>query len=71
VTRRWRDGALCTQTDPEVFFPARGQSSATAKAICRRCEVKADCLEHAVRTGEQHGVWGASTDAERRRIRRR
>jgi WhiB family redox-sensing transcriptional regulator len=67
---RWRDGALCTQTDPEVFFPDRGQSNATAKSICRRCEVNADCLEHALATDQRHGIWGGTSERERRRLRR-
>jgi WhiB family redox-sensing transcriptional regulator len=36
-----------------------------ARAICRHCPVLTTCLRYAMDTG-QHGVWGATTDDERR-----
>lgn len=61
---------LCAQTDPEAFFPDSGGSPAAAKKICEKCPVLEDCREHAISDPSLYGVWGALTDAERRRIRR-
>ena len=71
ASRRWRDNALCAQTDPEVFFPDRGQSNAPAKRICARCEVRAECRDHALSAREPFGVWGGTSEKDRQRMRRR
>ena len=60
---------LCAQTDPEVFFPELGGTVRPAKAVCRRCEVRDDCLTWAMETGEPHGVWGGLSERERMRLR--
>lgn len=46
AARRVWAGALCAQTDPELFFPARGDgaTSRRARQVCGRCEVRAECL---------------------------
>ena len=41
-----------------------------AKRICAVCPVRIECLEYALEAGEQHGVWGGTSERERRRIRR-
>jgi len=66
----WVDRALCAQTDPEAFFPEKGGSTREAKRICARCEVKAECLEYALTHDERYGIWGGSSEKERRRLRR-
>lgn len=78
--QRWRRRAACRGEDPEVFFapdlegPPHGRYLAErdrrwrdAKAVCRRCPVRADCLDAALASGEV-GVWGGTTDEERRRL---
>lgn len=40
------------------FFPDRGASLEAARLICARCPVRAECRQHALDTGERHGVWG-------------
>ena len=62
-------GALCAQTDPEVFFPEKGGSSKEAKAICSACEVRLECLEWAVTNEEKYGIWGGLTPQEREHLR--
>ena len=32
----WQERALCSQTDPEAFFPEKGGSTREAKRICGR-----------------------------------
>ena len=39
-----------------------------AKQVCAGCDVRAECLQQAVRTGERYGVWGGLTDLERRHL---
>jgi WhiB family redox-sensing transcriptional regulator len=50
--------ALCAQTDPEIFFPEKGESSARARSICLQCPVRRECLLYAIENNERHGVWG-------------
>ena len=66
----WQELAVCAQTDPESFFPEKGGSSRDAKAMCARCEVRAECLEFALEHDERFGIWGGLSERERRRIRR-
>ena len=66
----WHDDALCAQTDPDLFHPEPGRSAATAKRVCMACEVRTQCLEHAVKHGENTGIWGGMTPNQRRAIRR-
>lgn len=68
---RWNEGALCAQTDPELFFPEVGQTDVVreARQLCARCPLQQECREYAIHHGELHGIWGGTTDRERRRIR--
>ncbi len=66
----WQDGANCRGGKADLFFPERGASTRSAKAICRECAVRADCLEFAISTGEKFGIWGGMSERERRRVRR-
>lgn len=65
----WIDQAACRDTDPMLFFPERGESHEAAVSVCNGCAVRADCLEHALRGPERFGVWGGTSERERRRIR--
>lgn len=63
----WQDYAACLGSDPETFFPV-GQSilaSLQAKQMCRRCPVRALCLDWAVSTRQYAGVWGGLSEQER------
>lgn len=64
----WRDDGLCGQTDPELFHPPKGKSGNPAKKICRKCSVRVKCLDHALKYNEE-GIWGGTTEAERKRMR--
>lgn len=66
----WADGANCLGVDPDLFFPERGASTREAKAVCRSCLVRDECLEYALTTGEKFGIWGGLSERERRRLRR-
>ena len=71
----WRDGAACRDTDPDLFFPVGTtgpalEQIAAAKAVCFQCEAQAECLEFAIVTNQDSGVWGGTSEEERRVLRR-
>ena len=66
----WRDDALCAETDPEAFFPEKGGSTRAAKRVCSACTVSAECLEYALTHDERFGIWGGTSEHERRQLRR-
>lgn len=68
--RDWADLGRCATADPELFFPQPGADSTVARAICRTCPVRRQCLEYALVTGQRHGIWGGMTESQRRRLRR-
>lgn len=63
----WMDHAACRGHDTEDFFPTRGELTATAKAICMECPVRAECGDYGAR--EKHGIWGGMSERQRRRKR--
>ena len=67
----WMNDANCRGLNSEVFFPARGADTTAMKAICRECDVQAECLTFAINNGEKFGIWGGKSERERRAIRRR
>ena len=67
----WMADGLCAQTDPDAFFPDRGESPRLAKSVCAACPVQAECAAYALEHGERFGVWGGLSEHERRIIRRR
>lgn len=72
----WRSDAACRDEDPELFFPLGDSGPALlqieeAKSVCKRCDVKADCLDWALDEGQDAGIWGGLSEAERRMLRRR
>ncbi|MGH8904763.1 MAG: WhiB family transcriptional regulator [Egibacteraceae bacterium] len=72
----WRDKAACRDMDTEWFFPHGTTGPALeqadrAKAVCASCPVAEACLEWALQTNQDAGIWGAKTEDERRTLRRR
>jgi len=67
----WRLDAACRDLDTSIFFPETDDAVATAKAICAACPVREACLEFALITRQDDGVWGGLDENERRRVRRR
>lgn len=68
----WRALAACDAFDPELFFPHPGSQTQTleAKEVCARCPVEDECLDWAMNSGEDYGIWGGKTPGERRHIKR-
>jgi WhiB family transcriptional regulator, redox-sensing transcriptional regulator len=72
----WRHRAACLDEDPELFFPIGNTGPALlqiedAKLVCRRCVVIDQCLQWALETGQDAGVWGGMSEDERRALKRR
>ncbi|MEJ8654751.1 WhiB family transcriptional regulator [Streptomyces sp. MS1.AVA.3] len=72
----WRHYAVCVEEDPELFFPVGNTGPALlqieeAKAVCRRCPVMEKCLQWALESGQDSGVWGGLSEDERRAMKRR
>lgn len=68
----WEERAECRQADLTDFYPEHGnRSPARAKRVCRRCPVRDECLETALRNDERFGIWGGMTEKERRDLPRR
>ena len=71
----WRQRAACRLMPADMFFPVGVTGAAceeveAAKAVCRACEVAGDCLEFALRTRQEFGVWGGADEEERRAVLR-
>ncbi len=71
----WRTRAICRDSNPELFFPIGTTGMAldqidAAKTVCDACPVHASCLEFAIETNQEAGVWGGLAEEERRHIRR-
>jgi len=60
----WRSLAACRDTEPELFFPVGTTGMATdqiesAKRVCDHCDAQKACLEFALATNQESGVWAA------------
>ena len=70
----WQSAAVCRDVDPELFFPTAVRGAAyeaqvaDAKQVCRRCPVRAQCLDFAL-AWVPDGVAGGLDADERRAVR--
>lgn len=67
----WRGRGACRDRAGDTFFPVGTTGPALdeaeeAKAVCRRCPVRVECLSWAIDSGSDSGVWGGMTEGERR-----
>lgn len=67
----WKSDAACRDLDVDLFFPETEAASGPALAVCASCPVREACLDFALRTRQDDGVWGGHTETERKRLRRR
>jgi WhiB family transcriptional regulator, redox-sensing transcriptional regulator len=68
----WWDLAACRSADSELFFAVSSTAGeadvARAKAFCARCHIRQRCLDYAVDSHQADGVWGGTSEDERRLI---
>jgi WhiB family redox-sensing transcriptional regulator len=68
----WRDEAACLGRNPDSFYPERSHTEAArAKAICKGCPVREDCLTEAIINNERFGIWGGMDTQQRTREARK
>jgi WhiB family redox-sensing transcriptional regulator len=72
----------CSQSDPEAFFPLDEMPGTLlpnriaypmereAKLVCAECPYQLRCLEYALKHPEERGIWGGTTERERKAFRR-
>jgi WhiB family redox-sensing transcriptional regulator len=66
----WMAEGNCADKPPSLFFPSDGVGVDVARKVCVDCPVKTACLEYALEHRIDHGVWGGTSERERRRILR-
>lgn len=76
ISHEWRRNAACREVESHVFFPIGATGNALlkiaeAKKVCNGCDSRAACLDFALMTNQDSGVWGGLSEEERRNIRRR
>lgn len=68
----WMAHANCRGINTALFFPEKGKTAgpdtAAARRCCQSCTVRVECLAYGL--WERFGVWGGTTEQERRRLRR-
>lgn len=69
---RWHRRAACRGVDPDLFFPERGDfpTLAAARNVCAGCPVADLCMSYARDRPERFGVWGGTTEQDRKELRR-
>jgi WhiB family redox-sensing transcriptional regulator len=68
--RPWMVRAACRGMKIGIFVTGRGEPTGEAKATCRRCQVRSECLAYALADPDMVGVWGGTSARERDRMRR-
>ena len=70
MSTEWMADGKCRDYPAEMFFPGDGVGVIKAQKICAACPVKAQCLNYALENHVEHGVWGGTSERERRRLQR-
>ncbi len=66
----WAKEANCKGLDPNMFHAARGESTREAMAVCAGCIVVKECLHYALSNSIKVGIYGNTTERQRRKLRR-
>jgi WhiB family redox-sensing transcriptional regulator len=72
----WRERAACLPHPTVLFFGLDDNETSVerrareddAKAICALCDVRKECLDHALAVREPYGIWGGLNEIERRQL---
>jgi WhiB family redox-sensing transcriptional regulator len=64
----WMALGKCRDMDPALFFPSDGGGVRAAQRICAVCPMKIPCLEYSLDNRMDEGVWGGTSEQERRRM---
>ena len=70
----WKMRAGCAGYPNSLFFPVSEAEESLverAKAICFVCPVTEECLHYAFETNQKAGIWGGTSERERKSLRRK
>ena len=74
----WQQHGACVGLDTNIFFPesslrgkAKAEAAAKAKAYCKTCNVREQCLQFSLDMEEPYGIYGGLTEEERLVVLRR
>lgn len=70
ISMQWREHAACVGNFDLFFEDHKRTVVNKAKAFCKTCPVRLECLEHAIKNDER-GIWGGMTANERRKLIRK
>lgn len=67
---RWTDQAACAGTNPDMWFRDEHESTSyrEARTICNACSVRTECLNWALETKTEHGLFGGLTARQRKDV---
>jgi WhiB family redox-sensing transcriptional regulator len=68
--RPWALDSACRGLDSSMFFPGHDGDSEPALLVCSGCAVRDECLDFALETRQRYGIWGGTTERQRRRMMR-
>ncbi|MEA3511815.1 MAG: WhiB family transcriptional regulator [Actinomycetota bacterium] len=68
--RAWAVFSACREADPAMFFARSRDEERAALVVCSACTVKGECLDFAIDSRERFGVWGGTTERERKKLLR-
>jgi WhiB family redox-sensing transcriptional regulator len=64
----FQDSAACGPESQDLWFSELASKVAKAKAICATCSVMDKCLQFAIDSDIEHGIFGGKTPAERKEL---
>lgn len=70
--QRWEDLAACRGRTDLDFFPPKGATKRDVDPViqtCARCDVRMECAMFALVHNIGHGIWGGTSENQRRRLR--
>lgn len=82
IGMKWKEEALCLQmvandqADPLDWFPETsglpvGTVPERAKAVCKLCPVRLECLCLGIYASEKNGIWGGRSARHIQKVRRK
>jgi WhiB family transcriptional regulator, redox-sensing transcriptional regulator len=66
----WLALRKCRDMPVKTFFPSDAAGVELARRICVGCPVRERCLEYALANRIDQGVWGGTSERQRRRLQR-
>lgn len=65
----WMQFSECVEVDPEIFTDTGStRNERLAKEFCGKCAVRLFCLDYAIASGEDTGIWGGLDSKERKAL---